>query len=84
MSIDLTPLNDLGSAKYLGFAGGLYPDGKKRASLCLRVGRSSAWRDRATARQRRQTVVLRKDRHDVHRDVQHIPRVFAVHLVGRG
>jgi hypothetical protein len=28
MSIDLTPLNDLGSAKYLGFAGGLYPDGK--------------------------------------------------------
>src|SRR5438552_11551468 len=28
MSIDLTPLTDLGSAKYLGFAGGLYPNGK--------------------------------------------------------
>ena len=28
MSIDLTPLSDLGSAQYLGFAGGLYPDGK--------------------------------------------------------
>jgi hypothetical protein len=28
MSIDLTPLTDLGSAQYLGFAGGLYPDGK--------------------------------------------------------
>ena len=27
-SIDLTPLNDLGSAHYLGFTGGLYPDGK--------------------------------------------------------
>src|SRR5690349_2763314 len=28
MSIDLTPLTDLGSGEYLGFAGGLYPDGK--------------------------------------------------------
>jgi hypothetical protein len=28
MSIDLTPLNDLGSTQYLGFAGGLYSDGK--------------------------------------------------------
>ncbi|PYS83441.1 MAG: hypothetical protein DMF70_06630 [Acidobacteria bacterium] len=28
MSIDLTPLTDLGSAQYLGFAGGLYPNGK--------------------------------------------------------
>ena len=28
MSIDLTPLTDLGSAQYLGFAGGLYTDGK--------------------------------------------------------
>ena len=28
MSIDLTPLTDLGWAQYLGFAGGLYPDGK--------------------------------------------------------
>jgi hypothetical protein len=28
MSIDLTPLTDLGSAQYFGFAGGLYPDGK--------------------------------------------------------
>jgi hypothetical protein len=28
MSIDLTPLTDLGSAKYLGFAGGLYTDGE--------------------------------------------------------
>ena len=28
MSINLTPLNDLGSAQYLGFTGGLYPDGK--------------------------------------------------------
>jgi hypothetical protein len=28
MSIDLTPLTDLASAQYLGFAGGLYTDGK--------------------------------------------------------
>jgi hypothetical protein len=28
MSIDLTPITDLGSAQYLGFAGGLYTDGK--------------------------------------------------------
>ena len=28
MSIDLTALTDLGSAQYLGFAGGLYTDGK--------------------------------------------------------
>src|SRR5438876_1422473 len=28
MSIDLTPLTDLGSAQYLGFAGGLYPNEK--------------------------------------------------------
>lgn len=28
MSIDLIPLTDLGSTQYLGFAGGLYPDGK--------------------------------------------------------
>jgi hypothetical protein len=31
MSIDLIPLTDLGSAQYLGFAGGLYPDGKNEA-----------------------------------------------------
>jgi hypothetical protein len=28
MSIDRTPLTDLGSGQYLGFAGGLYPNGK--------------------------------------------------------
>jgi hypothetical protein len=28
MSIDLTPLTDLGLAQYLGFTGGLYPNGK--------------------------------------------------------
>src|SRR5882757_4640158 len=28
MSIDLTPLTDLGPAQYLGFEGGLYTDGK--------------------------------------------------------
>jgi hypothetical protein len=28
MSIDLTPLTDLGSTQYLGFAGGLYPNGR--------------------------------------------------------
>jgi len=32
MSIDLTPLTDLGSAQYLGFAGGLYTDGKDEPS----------------------------------------------------
>ncbi|HEY4271552.1 MAG TPA: hypothetical protein VGM65_06080 [Candidatus Udaeobacter sp.] len=31
MSIDLTPLTDLGSAQYLGFTGGLYPDRKNSA-----------------------------------------------------
>ena len=28
MSVDRTPLTDFGSAEYLGFAGGLYPNGK--------------------------------------------------------
>jgi hypothetical protein len=32
MSIDLTPLSDLGSAQYLGFAGGLYADGENEPS----------------------------------------------------
>ena len=31
MSSDLTPLTDLGSTQYLGFAGGLYIDGKNEA-----------------------------------------------------
>lgn len=41
MSIDLTPLTDLGSAQYLGFAGGLYPDGKN--------SRPSAYEDAGAA-----------------------------------
>src|SRR5215216_1574470 len=39
MSIDLIPLNDLGSAPYLGFAGGLYPYGKNAPPIAYEQAR---------------------------------------------
>ena len=84
MSIDFTPLTDLGSAQYLGFAGGLYPNGKneppsayEQAGVALGATVQPLDRDGKPSPSGKIAMISIGMSNTSH-------RVFGVHPVGRG
>ena len=74
----LKPLTELGTGKYHGFAGGLYPDGKNERPAGPRGGGPGAGQGDPAARRRRQAEPDRQDRAPVGRHEQHVAGVGRV------